>query len=73
MTSYAEFLASKRHRAEHAGPPCEPEDVSDQLHGWQRELTAWSVRTGRSALWWMTGLGKTRAQLECPACLVTGP
>ena len=64
MTSYAEFLASKRHRAEHAGPPCEPEDVSDQLHGWQRELTAWSVRTGRSALWWMTGLGKTRAQLE---------
>ena len=66
MTSaaYAEFLASKRHRAEHAGPSCEPEDVSAHLHGWQRELTAWSVRMGRSAQWWHTGLGKTRLELE---------
>lgn len=34
------------------------------LHDWQREGVAWAVRKGRAALWWSTGLGKTRAQLE---------
>lgn len=64
MTSYAEFLSRKQRRAEHAGPSCEPEDVSGNLHDWQREMTAWSVRLGRTAQWWNTGLGKTRLELE---------
>lgn len=64
MTSYAQFLARKQHRVQHCGPACEPEQVSAHLHDWQRELTAWAVRSGRAALWWSTGLGKTRAQLE---------
>jgi hypothetical protein len=38
--------------------------VSSQLHDWQRDTVAWAVRKGRAALWWDTGLGKTRAQLE---------
>lgn len=64
MTTYQEFLARKLRRVEPAGPACEPEHVNEGLHDWQRELTAWAVRTGRAALWWNTGLGKTRAQLE---------
>lgn len=61
---YQAFLASKMRRVQPVGPACDPEQVSESLHGWQRELTAWAVRTGRAALWWQTGLGKTRAQLE---------
>jgi hypothetical protein len=77
-SAYAALLERKRSRAEHAGPPCEPEDVSDQLHDWQRELTAWSVRRGRSAQWWGTGCGKTRLELEFsrlsgPRSLIVAP
>lgn len=62
--SYADFLATKRRRIDPVGTPCDPEQVHEGLHDWQRELTAEAVRRGRAALWWMTGLGKTRAQLE---------
>lgn len=62
--NYAEFLARKARRVPPAGVACGPEDVHPALHDWQRELTAEAVRRGRAALWWMTGLGKTRAQLE---------
>lgn len=62
--NYAEFLARKARRVPPAGVPCDPGDVHSDLHDWQRELTAEAVRRGRAALWWMTGLGKTRAQLE---------
>ncbi|MGH3745781.1 MAG: helicase-related protein [Micromonosporaceae bacterium] len=62
--SYADFLATKARRSVRTGPPCSPEDVHPFLHDWQRELTAWAVRTGNAALWWDTGLGKTLAELE---------
>ncbi len=64
MTSYAEFLAAKVRRHDDHGADCTREMVSDQLHMWQREGVAWAVRKGRAALWWSTGLGKTRAQVE---------
>lgn len=64
MSTYAEFLATKQRRASRTGPGREPEDVHTGLHDWQRVLTAQAVRNGRGALWWSTGLGKTRAQLE---------
>jgi hypothetical protein len=62
--TYAEFLASKRRHAPSSGLDCTPEDVSDALFGFQRHITAWSVRRGRSAVWADTGLGKTRIQAE---------
>lgn len=61
---YAEFLASKRRREIPTGRTIEPGDTHPSLHQFQRDMTAWAVRTGRAALWWDTGLGKTRAQLE---------
>lgn len=64
MSDYAAFLAGKTRRHGEYGRPCEPEDVSDQLHEWQRRGVAWAVRKGRAALWWSTGTGKTRAQIE---------
>lgn len=62
--SYADFLAAKQRRHGEYGRPCVAGEVSDALHDWQREGVAWAVRKGRAALWWSTGLGKTRAQLE---------
>jgi hypothetical protein len=62
--NYAEFLAGKQRRHGLYGRPCEASDINPALHDWQREGTAWAVRKGRAALWWSTGLGKTRAQIE---------
>lgn len=62
--TYADFLASKTRHHKPAGRPCEPDMVHPMLHGWQRDITAWAVRTGRAAIWADTGLGKTFMQLE---------
>jgi len=64
VSTYAEFLASKRRRVQPAGRPVEPGAVHPMLHEWQRRIVAWAVRTGRCALWADTGLGKTLMQLE---------
>lgn len=62
--NYAEFLAAKqRNHGEH-GYAITADMVSPALHDWQREGVAWAARKGRAALWWSTGLGKTRAQIE---------
>jgi hypothetical protein len=62
--SYADFLATKHRRHGEHGRACEASDVNPSLHPWQREGVAWAVRKGRAALWWSTGLGKSRAQIE---------
>lgn len=64
MSDYAAFLAAKTRRHGELGRPCAPDDVNPALYEWQRRGVAWAVRKGRAALWWSTGLGKTRAQIE---------
>lgn len=64
MTSYAAFLASKRHVIPDLGPIVEPADVHPLLFDFQRDLVRWAVRKGRAALFADTGLGKTFMQLE---------
>lgn len=61
---YASFLAAKQRRHGVYGFDVTADAVSAHLHRWQREGVAWAVRKGRGALWWSTGLGKTRAQIE---------
>jgi hypothetical protein len=62
--TYADFLTRKKRGFIAAGPAVDPGMVHPLLHGWQAQLTAWSARTGRAALWADTGLGKTLMQLE---------
>jgi helicase-like protein/SNF2 domain-containing protein len=62
--NYTDFLASKRRRVPPVGRAVDASDVHPRLHDWQREFVVWAVRTGRAALWWDTGLGKTAAQIE---------
>lgn len=63
-TGYAEFLKSKRRQPPSSGLDCTAGDVSSDLFGFQRHITARSVRLGRSAVWADTGTGKTRMQAE---------
>lgn len=61
-TSYAEFIERKTRRDPETG--FDPDYVSEQLYPFQRDLTAWALRRGRSAIFADCGLGKTPIQLE---------
>ena len=65
MTTYAEFLDSKRPRPPSSGINVHPDDLltADSLFGFQRQIVAWAVGRGRAAIWADTGLGKTRMQV----------
>jgi superfamily II DNA or RNA helicase len=64
MTTYQDFLASKRIAVGSHGPTIEPDAIHPMLFDFQRDLVRWAVRKGRAALWADTGLGKTFMQLE---------
>ena len=60
---YEDFIASKRLVA----PPCGIDDVPDlnpKLFPFQRDITKWALRRGRSAIWADCGLGKSWMALE---------
>lgn len=57
-SGYAAFLARKTAAAADLGRPVADAEINPTLHAWQREITAWAVRTGRAAIWADTGLGK---------------
>lgn len=64
MTEYADFLEQKRILATPTGKDCNPDDIHLSLFPFQRDVTEWAIRKGRSALFLDTGLGKTFCQLE---------
>jgi hypothetical protein len=63
MTDYEAFLASKAVRAAPAGMTVIPK-LAPHLFGYQSHCTDFALRTGRSAMFLDTGLGKTETQLE---------
>lgn len=64
MSEYVEFLATKRRRAERAGVEVDPGTLHPALYDFQRDGAAWALRTGRAAIFWDCGLGKTFVQVE---------
>lgn len=62
--TYADFLAAKQRRAPQVGVHATREDLHPALYDWQAHSTLWALRTGRCALFWDCGLGKTFAQVE---------
>lgn len=64
MSSYQDFLASKKKAVVAVGPAIDAGDVHPTLHDWQAEIVRWSVRQGRAAVFADCGLGKTFMQLE---------
>ncbi len=63
MTTYADFLDTKR-PVVHAMGPAAVGGVNPILFPFQADLVRWAVRKGRAALFADTGLGKTFMQLE---------
>jgi hypothetical protein len=61
MSTYADFLAGKRHLAGEFG--FDPTFMPDSAFDFQRSLIEWSVRKGRAAIFADCGLGKTLMQL----------
>lgn len=61
---YQEFLASKRIKHTGTGVTVDPALVNPFLFPFQRDLTIWALRKGRSAVFADTGLGKTYIQVE---------
>jgi hypothetical protein len=61
-TAYAEFIEQKMRRDPETG--FVPVEISDALYPFQRDLTEWSLRRGRAAIFADCGLGKTPMQLE---------
>ena len=61
---YATFLESKVIRQELIGHEVDPADINPMLFEFQRDVTVWSIRKGRAAVFLDTGLGKTLIQLE---------
>lgn len=61
MNDYEEFLQRKEQLGQTDG--FEPEWIPDFLFDFQKELTTWAIRKGRSAIFADCGLGKTPMQL----------
>lgn len=59
--NYDDFLKQKQVRYEPVGFDCEPENKF--LFDFQKDITKWSLKKGKSALFLDTGLGKTLCQL----------
>lgn len=64
MKDYHRFLESKRITFQASGCEVDPGLVHPLLFPFQRDLTIWSLRKGRAAVFADTGLGKTFIQLE---------
>jgi hypothetical protein len=55
---YAEYIASKSQHANPSGFECRPELIPPMLFDFQRDISQWTMRMGRCALFADTGLGK---------------
>jgi len=64
MSDYAEFLAGKQIDYRGVGIDIQPEQINPQLFDFQRAITSYALRKGRSAVFADCGLGKTPIQLE---------
>lgn len=61
---YQEFLNKKRIVFKPLGIKVDDKDLHPALFPFQRDLTKWALRKGRSAIFADTGLGKTPMQVE---------
>lgn len=61
--TYAEFLARKAQLDGDHGFHVDPDSLHDSLFDFQRSLTSWALKKGRSALLCDTGTGKTIMEL----------
>jgi len=66
--SYADFLSRKRLDFAPSGID-DPPQLSAKMFPFQRDITRWALRIGRSAIWADCGLGKSWMALEWARCV----
>lgn len=64
MNSYADFLKSKMITAQPTGFAVSRESLPANLYDYQKDLVLWALARGKSALFTMTGTGKTAMQVS---------
>lgn len=64
MVTYQNFIESKQQALLSCGFDVDDENINGEMFGWQRDVTKWSLKKGRAALFEECGLGKTIQQLE---------
>jgi len=64
VLSYKDFIKNKQTVNHHYGFFVKDEDINPMLFDYQRTLVKWALRKGKSALFTMTGTGKTYMEIE---------
>jgi DNA modification methylase/superfamily II DNA or RNA helicase len=64
MSTYQEFLSSKRTFIRPIGRIINKNDINPILFDFQKDVVSWAVHKGRAAIFLDTGMGKTFVQLE---------
>jgi len=64
MTKYSEFLKKKLITTLPTGFDCDELVLPDALYDYQKDLVRWACKRGKSALFTMTGTGKTAMQVS---------
>lgn len=64
MGKYKDFLSTKKLVFSASGKHADDSEIHQMLFPFQRDLTKWALRKGRSAIFADTGLGKTFMQVE---------
>lgn len=62
--TYESFIAKKRETTPPTGFTVDRDALHESLFEFQRDIVRWALRRGRAAVFAMTGLGKTRMQVE---------
>lgn len=62
--TYDQFLERKKITVSSSGFSIDKEILNQQMFEWQKDITAWALKKGKSALFEDCGLGKTFQQLE---------
>ena len=60
---YDDFLSQKQKLVEDSGFDIDIDDLPENLYQYQKDLVRWSCKRGKSALFTMTGTGKTAMQV----------
>ena len=64
MNKYTEYLSTKNRLIAPSGFTYPREQLNPMLFDYQKDIVKWALYRGRSAIFAMTGLGKTLMQLE---------
>lgn len=67
LTNYSNFLLSKRLTVKPAGFKADAKLLNSRLFEFQRDITVWALKKGKSAIFADCGTGKTIIQLEWAA------